>query len=197
MAIYLNKNGQQSGPFDDAVVRGQLESGQLSPGDAAIRPGEAAWSTLGTLFPDVARSSFAPSPAVENIAVAPAKKGGGCRVALGVTMLVVGLLMAVGGGGLAAAAPFVYSMPLCPIAEEDYAKLDGLKKKYDAAKGTPTEYSAGFELKQAMDSYDSSSRLCAEERGTRQMFIIGGAVVAIIGLFAAIIGFFVRRVSHA
>jgi|SRR5580765_6139023 len=195
MAIYLNKNGQQSGPFDDDVVRSQLQSGQLSPSDMAIRQGDATWQTLGVLFPDVVRPSAAPA-AVGNVVAAEPAKSGGCRVVLGVTMLVVGLMMTVGGAGFAATVPFVYSMPLCPIAEEDYAKLDGLKKKYDAAKNTPDEYSVEFELKEAIDSYDSSSRLCAKERGTRQLFIIGGVVVAIVGFFTAIIGFFLRRVRR-
>lgn len=206
MQLYIYKNNQQTGPFDEESVLGELRSGTLSPDDLGIRPGEANWQRLGDIFagriPELAVFASAPQTASagQNFAPgasAPKKASGGCRVALGLFMLSLGLLMTVGGAGFAVATPFIYSMPLCPIAEEDYAKLDGLKKKYDAAKGTPGEYAAGFELKQAIDSYDSSSRMCADERGTRQLFIIGGVAVAVIGFFAAIIGFFLRRVRRA
>jgi hypothetical protein len=54
MPIYINKNGQQSGPFEEHVVLDQLRTGHLSPDDLAIRQGEAAWSRLSDLFPGVA-----------------------------------------------------------------------------------------------------------------------------------------------
>ncbi|MEP7212026.1 MAG: DUF4339 domain-containing protein [Acidobacteriota bacterium] len=203
MQLYIYRNNERTGPFDEESILTQLKSGTLSPDDLGIRQGETNWTRLGDIFASrIPESSVLGSVAQaatgQNFAPATAKKSGaGCRVALGWIMLVLGLMMTIGGAGLAAATPFIYSMPLCPIAESDYAKLEGLKKKYDAAKGTPFEYGAGFELKQAIDSYDSSSRMCAEERGTRQLFIIGGVAVAVVGFFTAIIGFFLRRVRKS
>lgn len=204
MQLYIYRNNAQTGPFDEEAVLAQLKSGTLSPDDLGIRQGETNWSRLGDIFagripePPVPGLASQAAAAGQNFAPSAAKgSGAGCRVALGWIMLVLGLMMTIGGAGLAAVTPFAYSMPLCPIAEADYAKLDNLKKKYDAAKGTPDEYSAGFELKQAIDSYDSSSKMCADERATRQLFIIGAVAVAVAGFFAAIVGFFLRRVRKS
>ena len=203
MQLYIYRNNERTGPFDEESILAQLKSGTLSPDDLGIRQGETNWSRLGDIFagripePFVV-GSVARAAIGQNVAPAAAKKSGaGCRIALGWILLVLGLMMTIGGAGLAAVTPFIYSMPLCPIAESDYAELEGLKKKYDAAKGTPEEYSAGFELKQAIDSYDSSSKMCADERATRQLFIIGGVAAAIAGLFTAVIGFFLRRVRKS
>jgi hypothetical protein len=205
MQLYIYKNNQQTGPFDEETVLNQLRSGALSAGDLGIRQGDSGWTPLGDIFAGRISepSVFAPAPrpmaaAGQNFAAAagpPPKSAGGCRVALGILMLVFGLLMFVGGLGIAVATPYVYYMPLCPIAESDYAEVEQLKKKYDAA----DEYekiAIQFELERAIDSYDSSSRMCANERGTRQWFIVGSAAVAIVGLIMAIIGFFVRRVRR-
>lgn len=202
MQLYIYRNNNQSGPHDEDVIKGQLRTGGLSPNDLGCRVGDNQWRQLGELFPDAVPQTPTSAPAVSSrapVATAAAKKQpGGCRVALGITMLVIGLLMFVSGLGIAVAAPFVYNMPLCPIAEEDWTKVQDLKKKYDAAPPDSTDKTvAEDELKRAMSSYESSSGLCAEERGTRQLFIIGAAVVAGVGFILAIIGFFVRRVRQS
>src|SRR6476661_743236 len=183
MQLYIYRNNQQTGPFDDESILAQLKSGALSPDDLGIRKGEANWQRLGDIFagriPASTPVAAAPQPmanaAGQNFAAAAAPKANasGCRVALGVLMLVFGLIMFVGGIAFAVATPYMYSMPLCPIAESDYTEMQDLKAKYDAAKGMYDEQMAKVRLMQAMDSYDSSSRMCAEERGTRQLFIIG------------------------
>ena len=53
MPIYINKNGQQSGPYEDHVVVDQLRSAYLAPEDLAIRQGDSSWSRLGDLFPGI------------------------------------------------------------------------------------------------------------------------------------------------
>ena len=53
MPIYINKNGQQSGPYEDHVVVDQLRSAYLAPEDMAIRQGDSSWSRLGDLFPGI------------------------------------------------------------------------------------------------------------------------------------------------
>jgi hypothetical protein len=204
MQLYVYRNNEQTGPFDEQLVLQRLRSGALSPDDLGIRQGESNWIRLGDIFagripepsPFGAATQSPPVAAGQNFAPTTAhKKGaGGCRVALGWIMLVFGLLMFLGGLSLAVATPFVYNMPLCPIAERDFAEIERLKQKYDAADESEKAY-AKYEFEQAIDSYDSSSRMCADERGTRQLFIIGSAAVAVVGFFLAIIGFFVRRVT--
>jgi hypothetical protein len=53
MPIYINKNGQQSGPYEDHVIVDQLRSAYLAPEDLAIRQGDSSWSRLGDLFPGI------------------------------------------------------------------------------------------------------------------------------------------------
>lgn len=48
--IYLYKNNQQYGPYDEASVRQWLQNGQCSPDDLAIRQGMKEWKPLETLF---------------------------------------------------------------------------------------------------------------------------------------------------
>jgi GYF domain 2 len=50
MQIYINKNNQQLGPFEEAQVLEMLKNGQLSPNDFAIRHGEQEWRNLGSFY---------------------------------------------------------------------------------------------------------------------------------------------------
>jgi hypothetical protein len=61
MPIYINRNGEQTGPFDDRVIIERLHSGHLSPGDLAIRTGDSQWQTLDSLFPDAVARPVATS----------------------------------------------------------------------------------------------------------------------------------------
>jgi len=61
MGIYIYRNNQQFGPYDESVVTDQLRSGQLSRDDMGIREGENDWKKLGEMFPDVT-PAFAPIP---------------------------------------------------------------------------------------------------------------------------------------
>jgi hypothetical protein len=72
MPIYINKNGQQSGPYEDHIVIDQLRSGVLLPDDMAIRHGDASWQKLTDMFPGVGQAAApttayvaAPPPPVE------------------------------------------------------------------------------------------------------------------------------------
>lgn len=63
MSIYISKNNQQTGPFDESRVLEMLASGQLSPDDFAIRQGATQWRKLGELFPNAGgRQPFNPPP---------------------------------------------------------------------------------------------------------------------------------------
>ena len=204
MPIYINKNNQQSGPYEDHVVIDQLRSGMLSPNDLGIRHGETTWRRLGDLFPDVGATppspavSAAPSPSPTAVQFASPgrtpKPSGGCRRPLGWAILAIGLLLMLGGGLVAVATPFGYSTLSCDLAEIDNKKIDELAKKYEAAKGTDKEVSIGIELKREIAGAETSNKYCAEAKATKQMFQIGSIAVAVLGFFTAIIGFFIRRV---
>jgi hypothetical protein len=75
MAIYIFKNGQQSGPYEERLIEDQLKNGLLLPDDMGIRQGEKEWQKLGTMFPNAAAAaSFAaipPPPVVETASAAP------------------------------------------------------------------------------------------------------------------------------
>lgn len=49
MSIYLMRNGQKHGPFEDSVVQGWLLSGNCSPDDLAWRNGMKEWQPLRTI----------------------------------------------------------------------------------------------------------------------------------------------------
>jgi hypothetical protein len=61
--IYIYKNNQQSGPYEERLVLDQLKSGVLAPEDLAVRHGESQWQPLGNMFPEVA--SVVPPPPVQ------------------------------------------------------------------------------------------------------------------------------------
>ncbi len=50
MRYFIGKNGQQSGPFEESVIREQLASGALSYDDLIWREGMAAWAPVHTVF---------------------------------------------------------------------------------------------------------------------------------------------------
>ena len=202
MPIYINKNNQQSGPYEERVVIDQLRNGMLSPNDLGIRHGETTWRRLGDMFPNVGSSPAPPpvsaspsgAPAAAQFASQPAKAAGGCRKPLGWTILAIGLLLMLGGGMVAIATPFAYSSISCDLAEADYKKIEELSKKYEAAKGTDEEIGIQYDLERAMAGYESSSKYCANEKSTKRMFQIGSIAVAFLGFLMAIVGFFIRRV---
>jgi hypothetical protein len=55
MSIYISKNNQQTGPFDESKVLEMLDNGQLSPDDFAVRQGGSQWQKLGEMFPNAGR----------------------------------------------------------------------------------------------------------------------------------------------
>jgi hypothetical protein len=63
MPLYIYKNNQQLGPWEDEAVRGMLQSGQLAATDLAARPGESEWQPLGRFGLETAPPAVAPAPA--------------------------------------------------------------------------------------------------------------------------------------
>lgn len=54
MQVYVTRNNQQLGPFEDAKVVEMLAKGELSSNDMAIRHGEQQWQPLGAMYQGVA-----------------------------------------------------------------------------------------------------------------------------------------------
>jgi GYF domain 2 len=62
MQIYINKNGQQLGPFDEGKVREMLKNGQLLSTDYGIKEGQQRWTQLSGMFPGQKSSQAKASP---------------------------------------------------------------------------------------------------------------------------------------
>jgi len=68
MEIWIGRDGERHGPYQEDDVRQWLRSGQLSPADLAWYEGLADWQPLSVLFPDMVA---APPPAATNPYAAP------------------------------------------------------------------------------------------------------------------------------
>jgi len=103
MSIYIYKNNQQSGPFEEGRILESLAAGQLSPEDLAIRQGERDWKPLGVLFPNASNNRHSPPPnfANANIPVQTANNPG--QKKSGSSKAVLFILLGVGGLFIAAA----------------------------------------------------------------------------------------------
>lgn len=204
MPIYINKNNQQTGPYEDHVVIEQLRSGMLSPDDLGIHHGGTTWHRLGDMFPDAVPSSSMPTPEPPPIAVSAAASAsvvdeprkGGCRKALGWLILILGVLMMLGGAAGAIGTRLI-PIPSCEIADKYDAEARQATKEADDAKGTPRQVEAE---KKAIDKLESARiwmQGCNEARSYYNMAMIGAIVAAVIGFFMTIIGFFLRRTPAA
>ncbi len=60
MPIYINRNNEQLGPFEEVAVVGMLHSGQLSQNDRLIRQGETEWKSIAQFFPQLAGTGSKP-----------------------------------------------------------------------------------------------------------------------------------------
>lgn len=106
MAIYIYKNNQQTGPFDDNAVIEWLKKGQLSPDDMAFRQGQAGWQPLKNIFPFAGApilptQSSPPQVSLNNQYTSPPQKsGGGAGKTILILALVFGFILVVGIGGV-------------------------------------------------------------------------------------------------
>jgi GYF domain 2 len=199
MPIYINKNNQQSGPYEDHVVLDQLRTGVLSPNDMGIRHGEANWQRLGDMFPDAsprATPSFTPPIAATTAGVSssapPAAKKGGCFKA---GLIGAGLLMLLLGIAMAGGSRFIPSTS-CDLAQSDKDKIDRLNRDIEKAKSDFKYDRIGpltIELKEAMAGYEVSQTYCDGDRTRDNLIGIAGGVMAFIGFLMAVIGLFVGR----
>lgn len=201
MPIYVNKNNQQLGPFEDHDVIDQLRIGQLSPTDLGIRQGDSAWEKLGDMFPGVGATSYTEPPvgakAAANVgdatasAVPTAKKGGCLKAGL----IGTGLLLLLLGIAVAAGSRFIPSTS-CDLAKADAEKIDKLESDIEKAK-SDFKYDRVGPLQRELDSTlagaSVSERYCDNDKFRDNMIGIAGGVVGFIGLLMAVIGLFVGR----
>jgi GYF domain 2 len=60
MKMFINKNGQQHGPFDEEKVLEMLRNGQFSPNDFGIKDGQQSWQKLGEIFSEPKQNTSIP-----------------------------------------------------------------------------------------------------------------------------------------
>ena len=80
MELFVARNGQQTGPYEEARVRDMLARGEVAPGDLAWHSGLSGWQPLSTLFPETQQRSAPPAPlpppAFPSAPSSPAYSGG-------------------------------------------------------------------------------------------------------------------------
>jgi hypothetical protein len=197
MSIYINKNGQQSGPFEDSVVIDQLRSGSLSPNDMAIRQGDASWQRVGDMFPGVSAGPSSALPIGASVAapvasVAPAAKKGGCLKA---GLIGTGLILLLLGIAVGAGSRFIPSTS-CDLAKSDEERIDKLERDIEKAKSDFKYDRIGplaIELEEATTGYEVSKKYCDDDKFRDNMIGIAGAVLAVLGALMAVVGLFVGR----
>ena len=198
MPIYINKDGQQSGPYEDHIVIDQLKNGTLSPNDLGVRHGESAWQRLDDMFPGVGVSQ--PEPPIRAAApvssVAPStpvvKKGGGC---LKIGLIVVGLMFLLLGAGTAIGSRFIPSVS-CDLAESDARKIDKLRADLDKATKDGKFDKIGplqIELQEELAGATVSQRYCNDDKFRDNLIGVAGGVLGAVGFLMALIGLFVGR----
>ena len=202
MPVYVNKNGQQSGPYEDHILIDQLRSGVLSADDMGIRHGDTSWQKLGDMFPGIASQQRAtpsiPIPPPASVAGAgmsastPAAKKGGCLKA-GLIGLGLGLLLL--GIATAAGSRFIPSVS-CDMAKSDAEKIEKLRRQLDKAQADGDYDEIGplkIELDSELSGAEVSQKYCNDDKARDNLILGAGVVVSIFGLLMAIVGLFVGR----
>jgi hypothetical protein len=202
MQLYIFKNNQQSGPFDEEQVLAQLRSGEVSQDDLGIRQGDTNWTRLGDIF--AGRISETPA-AVSGIgaaaastsgravaSAAPAAKKGGCLkaglIGTGLILLLLGIATAVG-------SRFIPSVS-CDLAEADARKIEKLERDLDKARKDGDFEKIGplqLELTNELAGARTTQEYCNNDKLVHNVIGIAGGVVAVFGFLMAVVGLFVGR----
>jgi hypothetical protein len=195
MAIYISKNNQQFGPYEEHVVLDQLRNGSLSSDDMAIRQGDASWQRLGDMFPNVVREPVAASSTASAASSDPAqsaKKGSGCLkfglLGTGLLLLLLGIATAIGG-------QFIPSTS-CDLLKSDEEKIDKLRRDLDRARNDG-KYdrisSLEYEINAETAGAAASRKYCNDDKMRNNIVSGAGGVVGFIGLLMAIVSLFIKR----
>ncbi len=202
MSIYINRNNQQTGPFEESDVLAQLGSGSLSPNDMGIRRGDTSWQRLGDMFPGVDTSSGAPpmgssasafaGEGSASVASTPVKKGGGCLkgglIGAGILLLLLGIATAVG-------SRFIPSTS-CDLAESDARTIEKLRSDIEKAKSAGDFDKIGplsLRLQSELAGAEVSEKYCNDDKARDNLIGIAGGVIGALGLLMAVVGLFVGR----
>jgi hypothetical protein len=187
--LYIYRNNNQSGPHDEEVIKGQLQSGGLSPTDLGCKVGDTEWLPLGEMYPEaIPQVATDTTPAV----VGPVAKKGGCLrtglITLGLMGLVLGILIGVG-------SRFIPSVS-CSLYEEDSHHIDKLRLDLDKAKqdaDLDRVSTLQFELSQDLSGAEASRKNCEDDKFRNNVVGIAGILISFIGLLMTVIGLFIGR----
>ena len=202
MQIYVNKNNQQLGPFDEKKVVEMLKSGQLSANDLAVRQGEEQWQPLGNLFPADSVFTATPNPLTQESN--PPRKGFGCSRLIGIALILLSVITFI--GGLVNYLPRNFQEWSCAAAEREYQKTEELfnklpdKAKYSTSLYdlTPEEKKQVEEWKSQMEVSDAWRSTCLTARSAKSFWVKVTIGISAFSLLIGIIGLvmvFVRRKS--
>lgn len=86
MSMWIYRNGQALGLFDESVIADNLRNGTFSPTDAACLEGENQYQPLHMLFPQVV-----PPPIYPTYGQSKGNKKGIVLSILGIILLIVGI----------------------------------------------------------------------------------------------------------
>lgn len=205
MSIYVNKNNQQLGPFDEKKVVEMLKSGQLSTDDLAVRQGEEQWQPLGNLFPADSISSAIPNPLTQESN--PPKKGFGCLRLLGIALILLSVVTLI--GGLANYWMRNFNNYPCVAADTAKQKLDEAFNKLspqarnvssvrDKVRLTAEDQALleDFESKEKIFEIDNNG--CIDLHAVKNFWVEVTVGITVVSLLFGIIGLvmvFVRRKS--
>jgi GYF domain 2 len=188
MQVYVNRNGQQFGPYEESVVLEKLRAGELSPADLGIRQGETAWRSLGEMFPaTTGREPIQPlaQPGAE------AKKGGCLKSGL----IGAGILLFLLGVVIAAGSRFIPS-PSCDMAKSDREQIEKLQREIEKMRSDFKSDGLGeklIRLKSLESGYETSRKYCDNDKFRDNVIGGAGALAAFVGFLMAVIGLFVGR----
>ena len=192
MSIYIYKNNQQTGPFEESKVLEMLGGGQLSPNDMGIRSGESQWQPLANLFPRVILSTpQATSPMANGVT------NNGCRRIFGIGLLILGFFLFIGGSFF----PVKNALRsnggqnlACQNAGKAKQKADESFREYEKSKGTNAEAKIAEELKQNIGIVRMWSETCSELNSSHRRWMIILTILGGFGFILTIAGFFISRV---
>ncbi|MBV9657226.1 MAG: DUF4339 domain-containing protein [Verrucomicrobia bacterium] len=147
MQIYINRGGQQLGPYDVDAIKAGLQAGSFSAGDQAWYEGAPGWVPLSTLpgFTDFAApppAPFPPPPAAPGMMYpgtypAPQRQGGNKAwvwIASGCGFL---LLLAVGFLGVVGWIGYRKKQEITREIERSLAESNGSNTPGNATPGSP------------------------------------------------------------
>ena len=170
MAIYIYRNNQRAGPFEESAVLQWLKDGQLSADDLACPQGENEWRPLRTIFFDSSISAANQNPETAEIPPPPvagqkSKASGRTKLLIGLSAGLIGLLVL---GFIVNRAYNIFAQTRAEKARlEEGVKKDELwkKKTGEFAKLSPPEkldqkpYLKGKGLITFTDSQNNTSTL--------------------------------------